>query len=302
MPIPIAHAAAGLLEPLSALPLLVALAAYELRARTLAARAKPVPVWRRACFAAGIALGVAAVASPLAHIAEELILAHMVQHLLVGDLAALLIVLGLTGPILAPVLSLPVIGRLRALAHPAVALPLWVANLYLWHLPIAYQGAVSSGVVHVVQHGCFIGFGVAMWMALLGPLPKPRWFGNGAKLVYVIGVRLSGAVLGNVLMWSGTAFYPDYAAGQAEWGISPLADQGLAGVIMMVEGSLVTVGLFAWLFLRAAREGDERQELLDLAEARGLALAEARATRAVAAGQQGRLRERLTATVDHDQS
>ena len=56
-----------------------------------------------------------------------------------------------------------------------------------------------------------------MWLALLGPLPQPAWFGNGAKVLYVVAVRLTGALLGNIFLWSGGVFYPDYAAGQASW-------------------------------------------------------------------------------------
>jgi putative membrane protein len=145
----------------------------------------------------------------------------------------------------------------------------------------------------VLQHACFVGAGIAMWMALLGPLPKPAWFGNGARLLYIVGVRFGGAVLGNVLAWSGTALYPDYAPGEASWDISALADQGAAGMVMMIESGFVTLGLFAWVFLRWARETEERQRLLDLAEARGVPLDEARAGRAVAAGQGSRLEERL---------
>ncbi len=152
---------------------------------------------------------------------------------------------------------------------------------------------MSSQVVHALEHACFVGFGIAMWMALLGPLPKPAWFGNGARLVYVVVVRFGGAALGNVLIWSGTALYPDYASGEAAHGISPLADQGAAGVVMMIEQGIVTLGLFAWLFFRAARESEERQGLLDLAAERGVVLDEARVARAVAAGQGDRLRERI---------
>jgi putative membrane protein len=132
-----------------------------------------------------------------------------------------------------------------------------------------------------------------MWMALLGPLPKPAWFGNAARLLYIVAVRFGGAVLANVLAWSGSRLYPDYAPGQDFWEISALADQGAAGVVMMIESGLVTLGLFAWVFLRWAQETEERQRLLDLAEERGVPLDEARAGRAVAAGQGSRLEERL---------
>ncbi len=85
-------------------------------------------------------------------------------------------------------------------------------------------------------------------------------------------------------MWSGTVLYPIYAAGRAYWGISPLADQSTAGVVMMVEGTFLALGLLAWVFFEVSREGIEKQRLLDLADERGVELDEARAQRAVAAG------------------
>ena len=106
-------------------------------------------------------------------------------------------------------------------------------------------------------------------------------------------MRLTGTVLGNIFLWSGTVFYPFYLHGDALHHISPLADQNIAGAIMMVEESILTLGLFCWLFLRAAREGEERQELLDFAHAQGLELSDARAARAVAAGRGAELRRRL---------
>jgi cytochrome c oxidase assembly factor CtaG len=82
-------------------------------------------------------------------------------------------------------------------------------------------------------------------------------------------------------------------AGPNDWDLSPLTDQGIAGVIMVGEGGLVTLGVLAWLFLTWAQQDTERQRLLDLAEAEGIPLSEARAGRAAAAGQGGRLEERL---------
>jgi cytochrome c oxidase assembly factor CtaG len=104
-----------------------------------------------------------------------------------------------------------------------------------------------------------------------------------------------GAVLANVFLFGGTAFYDVYAAGERHWHLSPLADQNAAGGLMMVWESLLTLGLFCWLFLKAAREGEERQELLDLAAARGVAVTETRAARAVAAGRGADLRRRIEA-------
>jgi putative membrane protein len=278
-----------------ALPVLVLLCwlPYRSRARALAREGRPVPDWRRAGYAAGLLALALALSPPVDRLSDQLLVAHMAEHLLIGDVAALLIVLGFTGPLLAPLLRLRYVGRLRALTHPAVAVPLWAVNFYLWHLPVLYQAALRHAAVHALEHATFLGFGIAVWMGLLGPLPKPQWFTNGARLVYIIVVRLIGTVLANAMIFSGTVWYPYYHAGDAHWHISAMGDQIAAAGVMMVEESLLTIGLFCWLFLKVAREGEERQELLDFAAARGLELDERRAARAVAAGRGDELRERL---------
>jgi putative membrane protein len=291
--VPYAHVVTAVFEPLQLAPPLLALGAYWKRANTLAKQGRPVPAWRLACFALGIGVIVLALATPVASIGGELILAHMTQHILMADLAALLMVFGLTGPLLQPVLATPVARRLRVLAHPVVAFGLWAVDLFAWHSPALYQAALEHQAVHALQHTCFVFFGFTMWLALLGPLPQPAWFGNGAKLLYIVAVRLTGALLGNIFLWSGSVFYPDYRVGQASWHMSPLQDQGAAGTIMMIESSIVTVLLLGWLFVKTARESEERQELLELASSRGLELSESRAARAVASGRGDELRRRL---------
>jgi putative membrane protein len=282
------------LAPLQLAPTVILAIMYAVRARALRERGAPVPAWRQRCWYAGLALIVATLVSPLARMSEQLFFAHMLEHLLIADLGALLLVLGLTGPLLQPILAVRELAWLRWLAHPVVALVLWAVDFYVWHLPLLYQGAIQHDGVHALEHLLFVGCGMAMWMALLGPLPKPAWFGNLARLVYIVAVRLIETVLANALLWSGTVFYPRYRATEHEWGVTPLNDQSLAGAIMMLEGSLVTLGLFGWLFWRAARESEERQELVELAAAHGVELSEQRAARAVAAGRGEALRRRIT--------
>jgi cytochrome c oxidase assembly factor CtaG len=295
MNLPFAHVA-GVFAPLELLPLLAAAGLYAKRSMTLADRGKPVPLWRQLCFAAGLLTIVVALVSPTAHIGEELVIAHMVEHLLLGDIATLLLVLGLTGPLLQPILAMRFFDRLRILAHPLVAFPLWALNFYIWHIPSLYDAAFGGAPVHAFEHTCFIFFGCLMWMPVFGPLPKPTWFTAPWKVGYVIAVRFAGAILGNVLMWTGSVLYPVYAPGERYWGISPLADQSTAGVVMMVEGTFLGLGLLAWFFFEWSREGIEKQRLLDLALERGVELDEARAQRAVAAGQGARLERQLLAT------
>ena len=276
-------------------PLALLTLVYARRVRALAIDGHPVPGWRQACFYAGF-VAIAAALTSLGSASEDLLYAHMIEHLLLGDIAALLIVLGLTGPLLAPVLRIKFFDRLRVLTHPLVAFPLWALDLYVWHLPVLYQAALRHSGLHALEHTMFLFFGINMWMCLFGPLPTPSWFGNLAKLMYIVAVRLTGTVLGNIFLWSGTVFYPYYIHSDAAYHISPIADQNIAGAIMMVEESLLTLGLFCWLFLRTARESEERQDLLDFAHSQGLELTEARAARAVAAGRGAELRRRLQET------
>jgi putative membrane protein len=285
------------LGPLAVLGLL-----YAKRVHTLGRQGRPVPGWRQACFYGGfVTIGVAL--TSLGGDSEELLTAHMVEHLLLGDIAALLIVLGLTGPLIAPILqaelrSVKLFDRLRILAHPLVAFPLWAIDLYVWHLPVFYEAALQNTAVHALQHAMFLGFGINMWMCLFGPLPMPQWFGNLAKLGYIIAVRLTGTVLGNVFLWSGSVFYPFYMRGDAVWHVSQVADQNLAGAVMMVEESILTLCLFCWLFLRTAQQNEERQDLLDFAQLHGVQLTEERASRAVGAGRGAELRRRLESVSD----
>jgi putative membrane protein len=251
-------------DPLQLAPLAVGAFLYVRRARTLGARGQPVPLWKRWLFGIGVALLLVALVSPVDALGEDdFFFAHMLQHVLLGDLAPLCIVASLSGPLLRPVLAIGVFDRLRVLAHPLVALPLWAVNLYVWHAPFAYEGALHHDAMHALQHVLFFTCGALMWAPLLEILPGPAWFGTGWKMGYVVAVRLIETVFGNVFLWSGTVFYSFYEHGQRRWGISPLADQGIAGSVMMIEGSFVTLGALAWLFLRLAKEGELRQELIE---------------------------------------
>ena len=115
-------------------PLALIAVLYARRVRTLAITSHPVPGWRQASFYAGFVV-IAAALTSLGSASQQLLYMHMVEHLLLGDIAALLIVLGLTGPLLAPILKIRFFDRLRALSHPAIAFPLWTIDLYVWHVP-----------------------------------------------------------------------------------------------------------------------------------------------------------------------
>jgi putative membrane protein len=279
------------------LPPLAVAAAYLLlyfkRIGTLARQGRRVSTWRALSFATAVLAVVAVQLPPLDTLADEVLVAHMLQHILIGEIASLAIVLGLTGPVLAPLLRIGAARPLRVLANPVVALALWTVDLYVWHLPFLYQLAIRHDLIHALEHACLLWFGTLLWLGLLGPLPKPAWFQGWGRAGYVIGVRFVGTVLGNVLIWTQTALYPIYDATDAHRGLNAISDQNLAGAAMMIVQMLLTTGLVCWLFLRWSKQEEERQSLLDLAGREGIMLSDERAARAAVAGATQRLKRLL---------
>jgi putative membrane protein len=277
-----------------AVPLALALA-YEKRAGRLAGEGRPVPRWRQICFGAGMVVIAASLIGPVDDEADKLLWVHMIQHLLLADIASLLIVFGFTGPLLQPLLTFRAGQPLRRLTHPVVAISLFTANLYLWHVPFLYQAVLTDTTLHVLEHLLFLTTGILLWMPLFGPLPKPQWFGKSAHVIYTAFIWLPGMILANVMMWSDSVFYPDYSKTAEAAGITPIADQSTAGAILMGECTILALAIFAWVFLRWAKEDMERQDLLDLAIDNQVELTSARAARAVAAGRGPELRARIEA-------
>jgi putative membrane protein len=195
---------------------------------------------------------------------------HMLQHLLLGDVGALLLVLGLDGRLLRPLLRIRVVQRLRVLAHPLVALPLWAANFVLWHLPLLFDAALRHDAIHALQHALFVGFGMLMWAALIEPLPGPAWFTAPWKIPYVLGMWLVMLVLSQVFIWSGHTFYIRYG----------LTDQKAGGGVMLVESMFTMLPALVWVLLQMLRESEARQRLVDAGVAPSTAARAARYGRA----------------------
>lgn len=282
-------------SPFSALiqigPLLLLGALYARRVHSISVRGRRTHAARQASFYTGLAV-IGASLTVLDAPSQERLYLHMVEHLILADVASLLLVLGLTGPVIAPLLRTSPFNRLRGLMHPLVALALWALALCVWHLPALYEAALRSPGVHALQHMSFLGAGLCVWMALLGPLPKPVWFGNVARFIYIVAISLPGVVIGYSLLYSGV-LYPYYRHGDLAHGVSPLADQHTAGALMMTEDTILVVALLAWLLIRAVREGEERERLMRLADRLGVEVTEERIDRAVAAGRGADLGRRL---------
>jgi putative membrane protein len=249
------------LSPVQIAPLAAAVVLYLMRARRLGPR---LSAWRRAAFLGGMAIAALSLVSPIDPVGEDGLLAvHMLQHALLGGIAPVLVVLGLTGPVLQPLLRYRWIRSLQALAHPVVALPLWAVTLVAWHVPAAYEFGIDNDAAHAFQHATFFLTTALLWAPVIEPLPAPAWFGTGPKIAYVAGLWFLGLAFVNVLWFSGTLFYDRYAETAPEWGVSPLQDQANAGSVFMVEHMLVVLGALAILAMRMSREGAVRQRLIE---------------------------------------
>lgn len=219
---------------------------YGLRARTLRRRGTPLPLRRRLWAALAFAVLLAALVSPLYALGENTFFwAHMLVHVLVGDAAPLLAVLAVSAALLGPV------GRALRPVPPVALLLLWALNLYLWHLPALYGAALAHEPVHLLQHVFFFCTGLALWSAVIEPLPLRANLATGWKLLYLVAIQLLMMGLAMVFVWSSTVFYDRYASAAPTWGLSALDDQRLGGMVMLAEGSVVLIGAFAWVVLRA---------------------------------------------------
>jgi cytochrome c oxidase assembly factor CtaG len=269
------------LDPLEVSILVLFAVLYARRARTLRRRGRAVSRQRIAAFAAGLLTLFVALASPIDTIGEERLFSmHMLQHLLLGDVGALLLVLGLDGRMLRPLLRVRLVHRLRVLAHPLVALPLWAGNFVVWHLPALFDAALRNDAIHALQHSLFVALGMLLWSALLEPLPGPAWFTAPWKIPYVLTMWLVMLVLSQVFLWSSRVYYVPYTHDAALWGLDHLADQKAGGGVMLVESVFTMLPALVWVLLRVLRESEARQRLVEAGVAPAVAARAARYGRA----------------------
>ena len=202
---------------------------------------------RAASFAASLLLLAVAFWTPIHHLGlHYLLTAHLLQNVILAEWAPLLAVLGLT-PAMAAAASR---FRLwRALTHPAVALPLWLANYYVWHVPAVYDGALhhQSSLIHL-EHACYFATGILLWWPLVHDWP--RRLASGFRAAYTFAAFLLAAPLGLLLALVPRAIYGYYAHAPRLWGLTPLSDQELAGATMAAEQAAVLFLVFAYWFRR----------------------------------------------------
>jgi cytochrome c oxidase assembly factor CtaG len=213
--------------------------------------------WDRiALFALGLGVTLFALVGPLDTLADEKLLsAHMAQHMLIGDLGPALMITALRGPLVFFFIPAPILGpiarnaRVRGalgwLLRPRVAFALWAGNLAFWHIPYIYDLALEHENFHDFEHVCWMLFGTLVWTLLIDPASHHR-LTVGGRVALAAAMFAAGQILTDVLVFSFTPLYPWY---HGAYGISALADQQIAGLVMMVE-QLLTLGICVALLLR----------------------------------------------------
>jgi cytochrome c oxidase assembly factor CtaG len=220
---------------------------------------------RAALFVGAVALTYLALASPLAVAADDLLSAHMLEHLLLGDLAIALAMLAVRGPLVFFLLPPPVLARLarsprlraflRWLTGPWVALAVWTASMWIWHIPRFYDYAAAHEVVHELEHLTFFLGGVLIWNLLIDPARTGRLTVPGRIALAIAVFMLGDFVMAAIL--NGAFTYPLYAD-QANrlLGLSPRADRQAAALLMLAEQTLtlgVCVGVLVFQYVKADR-------------------------------------------------
>jgi cytochrome c oxidase assembly factor CtaG len=207
---------------------------------------------RLAAFGAGLVVLLLALLSPVDTIGERYLLsAHMLQHVMLGDLAPALLVLGLRGPLALFVLPPAILSRLarapvlpavaRWLFRPSVALCAWALVYAAWHVPALYDAAIRHQWVHDLEHASFLLVGLLVWSQIIDPLPGRRLALSRRILVALVLFGL-GTILSDVLIFSFRPLYEVYSSQPDRLlDISPMTDQRLAGLVMLLEQAL-TIG------------------------------------------------------------
>lgn len=257
--------------------LLVALlgALYLPRWRRVRREAGPAaaPIWRLCSFVLGLACLIAALVSPVDRLAEQAFTMHMAQHVLLIDIVPITLIAGLTKVILRPLTRrLTALERaLGPLMHPAAAVSLYIAVMWVWHVPALYDAALESETVHVLEHVAFLSAGLLYWWLLLSPIRSRFHTTIMGPVAYMLATKLGVGILGIGLTFAPDPLYPYYEAREPIMGLSVKGDQTLAGELMTLEQMIVMGIVLAVLLLRALDESERelrRQERLeDLREA-----------------------------------
>jgi putative membrane protein len=216
---------------------------------------------QRVAFLLGLLVMFSALNGPIHDLSDYyLFSAHMVQHLLLTMVVVPLLLFGTTGWMLRPLLRIPGVEPVaRRLTVPAACFVIFNLTLALWHLPPLYNAAMASHDVHIVQHLCFLAASTFMWWPLLSPMPELPRPSYPKQMLYTMLLMLPMMIISVYITYADSILYPAYASAPRIWGLSPLDDQRLGGLIMWIPGSLMIIGILTVVFFKWSSELERRE-------------------------------------------
>jgi cytochrome c oxidase assembly factor CtaG len=228
----------------------LAVVAGLVSAYVLALRRHPASGGRLAAFSGALLVVLAVTVSPLATIALNYHLwAHLTQNVALAEWAPALAVAGLA-PGMAAALARR--GPIRALTHPLVGLPLWLAAYGVWHVPAVYDAALEHRPLLFLEHATYFVSGCLMWWPVFQD--RPRRLSPGPKSAYVFAAFVFASPLGLLLALLPSPLYEFYVAAPRLWGLDAATDQQIAGIVMALSEAVVFFGVFAVFFVRFLAE------------------------------------------------
>ena len=240
---------------------------------------------RRRVTAFGASLVVLGVAlnGPLHNLSDGyLFSAHMVQHLALTLVFPPLLLYGTPAWVVRPLLGPAwVLRSARRATRPLAAGALFSAPITLWHVPQFYESALEHHPLHIVQHLVFIATALIMWWPILSPVPELPRASYPTQLIYLFALGLPMSLAGALITLSEQVLYPFYAGAPRVWGLAPLADQQLGGLLMWVVGTIYlwVAASVVWFRWSAREESGDVERAVPL-EAYGNAIRPRRSPRA----------------------
>jgi putative membrane protein len=187
--------------------------------------------------------------TPLDALTYHLLSAHLLQNVVLAEWAPALLVLGVPPALAAQLGRLP---AMSILTRAPVALGLWLATYYLWHIPAAYDAALEHQALLHLEHVCYLAAGALLWWPIFQA--APHRLSSAAKVLYLFCAFVLASPIGLLLALLPEPAYDWYVEGDRLWGLSPHTDQQIAGVTMSVEQAIVFFAVFAYFFFRFLAE------------------------------------------------
>ena len=212
---------------------------------------------QRVCFYAGVASIWLAADWPVKVLAESLFSVHMAQHLVFSLIAAPLLLLGMPGWLLRKLLSpAPVQAVWRALTKPLVALVVFNVWIAVYHWPPVVNLSVTNDGFHLLAHAGWMVTSLIMWWPVLSPLPEMPHLSSPVRMIYLFGQSIVPTVPASFLTFGESMLYDVYGSAPLMFGLDPLVDQQIAGLLMKIAAGFFIWGVIAVLFFRWSADSD----------------------------------------------